>query len=172
MFFPILSSINSSLRLWIIDLEASKNIFSNANVFVSLKPIWNSLITLPNNVQILVSMCGDVQLSVDLILKDVLFIPEFKFNLISVAAFTTNSQFMVHLLPNHFIIQDLRSKKMIGKGNKLEGLYVLSTYSFKLDCDSDNGKSILTTSSICINIVTARVWQIGLDNLLHKDWRF
>ena len=55
-----LSSINSYSRLWIIDLGASRHICSNANFFVSLRPIWNSMVTLPNNVQIPVSMYGDV----------------------------------------------------------------------------------------------------------------
>ena len=101
-----LSTLDSYSSLWILDFGASTHICSNANFFVSLKPIQNSLVTLPNGVQIPMSLYGDVQLSADLVLKDVLFIPNFKFNLISVAALTTDSQFLVHLFPEHFLIQD------------------------------------------------------------------
>lgn len=46
---------------------------------------------------------GDVKIDSTLTLKDVLCVPEFEFNLIS----------------------DLRNQRMVGRGNKVDGLYVL-----------------------------------------------
>ena len=112
------------------------------------------MVTSPKNVQIPVSMCGDVKLSVDLLLKDVFFIPNFKFNLISVVALITDSQYMVHLFPDDFIIQDIRSKKMIGKGEKLEGLYVLNSLSLGHVLASDHFSA---PHYFCINTVTTQI---------------
>ena len=76
----------SSASVWIVDLGVSRHIWFNANAFLFLKPITNSSFTLPNNVSIPVSLCGDVRLSSQLILKDVSFIPQFKYNPISINA--------------------------------------------------------------------------------------
>ncbi|KAA8536893.1 hypothetical protein F0562_029371 [Nyssa sinensis] len=49
-------------------------------------------------------------------------VPQFKFNLMSVSALTKGSQFTVNFFPNYFVIQEINSKKIIGKGDKLEDL--------------------------------------------------
>ena len=68
-----------------------------------------------------------MRINSSLLLKDVLYIPQFKFNLISVSSLTLTSPLTVHFFPDHFVIQDLPCKKMIGKGNRVEDLYVLDT---------------------------------------------
>ena len=80
-----------SAQLWIVDSGASRHICSNANMFLSLKPVWNSTVTLPNNASIPIRLYGDVQIVSNFILKDVLFIPQFNYNLISVSSLTTTS---------------------------------------------------------------------------------
>ena len=70
-----MTSIFNSTHLWIVDYGASRHICSNANMFTSLKPVWNSTVSLPNNARILVRLYGDVQLASHLILKNVLFVP-------------------------------------------------------------------------------------------------
>ena len=70
---------------------ATRHICSSAIAFVSLRPTHNFTVTLPNHIQIPVSFCGDITLSSMLTLKDVLFVPQFKFNLISVSALTYGS---------------------------------------------------------------------------------
>ena len=146
--------------MWIVDSGASKHICFNANSFLSLKPITNSRVTLPNNVSILVSLCGDVRLSSQLILKDVLFIPQFKFNLISISALTNSSSLMVTFFPENFIIQDPSSPKMIGKGDKVQDLYV-----FKVANKADSFKA---TSPISINAVSVQTWHNKLGHLSPK----
>ena len=123
------------------------------------------MVTLPNSTQIPVSLCGDFQLSPDLILKEVLFILKFKFNLIYVAAITNDSQLTINFFPDHFMIQELNNKKTIGKGNKLEDLYVLNIDSLGNGSETNHLRSSLTVSSICINTVTTRVWHNRLEHL-------
>ena len=84
------------MHKWIVDTGATKHICYNTNLFVSMRPLWNSMVTLPNNQIIAVSFCGDIQLSPKLLLKDVLFVPQFHFNLISISALTTDCKLTVH----------------------------------------------------------------------------
>lgn len=72
-------------------------------------------------------MCGDVILSPILVLHDVLFVPQFKFNLLSVSALTIGSQLTLSFFHDGFIIQEAKTKKMIGKGDRVHDLYVLVT---------------------------------------------
>ena len=96
--------IASSLSNWIVDSGATRHICSNANAFLSLKIIHNSTIHLLNNTCILVHMCGDVKLGAKLILKDVLFLPQFRFNLIPISALTHDSLLIVNFFSEHVAI--------------------------------------------------------------------
>ena len=82
----------SSMKFWIINSGASRHICSNSNAFTSLKPIWNSSVTLPNKECILVHLYGDVKLTSDLLLRDVLL--SLSFNLI----FFMSVHSLLHLL--------------------------------------------------------------------------
>ena len=73
-FAPMNSGFHST-RLWIVDSGSSRHICSHASMFISLKPVWNSTATLPNNDSILVLLYGDVRIAFHFILKDVLFVP-------------------------------------------------------------------------------------------------
>ncbi|KAL5540434.1 hypothetical protein UlMin_044950 [Ulmus minor] len=157
-FSVSLNHVFSSTQFWIVDSGATKHICSNAAAFICMRSIQNSTVTLPNHTRIPVSLSGDIRLSSILILKDVLFVPQFKFNLLSVSAFTNDSQLTVSFLPDHFIIQDLNNKKMIGKGEKFEGLYVLDA-------------AIL--SSISTTMLIAFLLMFGIIDLaiyLSKGW--
>ena len=96
--------------------------------------------------------CGDVRLSNDLLLKDVLLVPSFKLNLISVSALSENSTVKVFFYSNFFKIQGICPKKMIGKGERRGDLYVFT------------GKS----QTSYINKVTADMWHDRLGHLSFK----
>ena len=114
----------SSFGYWIIDFVASKHICSNTRAFKSLKPIQHATVTLPNRTCTFVSLTGDVHIRPHLILTDVLYVPQFKFNLISVSALTKTSTLIVKFFPGHCFIQDNKSLKVIGKGSQIADLYV------------------------------------------------
>ncbi|PON62251.1 hypothetical protein PanWU01x14_139510 [Parasponia andersonii] len=63
-----LSAIFSSTQYCIVDSGATRHICSNANVFVSLKPISNATVTLPNYIRISVTLFGGIRLSPILLL--------------------------------------------------------------------------------------------------------
>lgn len=105
---------------WITDSEASKHVCSN-----SLKHILNYIVTLPNNIRTPANLCGDVKLGPQLIIRDVLFVLQFQFNLISVTALTTSGQLNVHFFPDYFVLQDLRHQDN-DWGKKNVDLYIPS----------------------------------------------
>ncbi|KAK6123801.1 hypothetical protein DH2020_042455 [Rehmannia glutinosa] len=115
------SSISSS-RFWIIDSGASRHICCHRHAFTSLRPFTASVI-LPNDMSIESCFSGDVQLSPLIVLKDVLYLLQFKFNLLSVSSLLRHTGYMVKFVDNQFIIQDTPSQGMIGKGDYLDGLY-------------------------------------------------
>lgn len=96
-----------------------------------------------------------------MVLKDVLFVPQFKFNLLFVSALTIVSQLTVNFFPYHFTIQDLISKRMIGKGDKLEDLYVL-------DANSSNGSLLNVQSVAYVNKVSIQLWYNRLGHLSNR----
>ncbi|KAK6162879.1 hypothetical protein DH2020_002720 [Rehmannia glutinosa] len=76
-------------RFWIVDSGASRHICCNREAFVSLHPINHSSVTLPNHDSIRASFSGDVLLGGIVLLRDVLYLPQFKFNLLSVSSMAT-----------------------------------------------------------------------------------
>ncbi|KAL5563154.1 hypothetical protein UlMin_032901 [Ulmus minor] len=155
-FSVSLSPVFSSTCFWIVDSGATRHICSNASLFSALRPVQNYTVTLPNRTQISVAFSGDIKLCNKLTLKDVLYIPQFKFNLMSVSALTKELQFTINFFPDYFIIQEINSKKMIGKGDKLEDLYVLDS------------STLLPQSTAYVNSVSARLWHNRLGHLSFK----
>lgn len=59
----------------------------NKSLFVSLKPTSTKyIVVLPNGTHCLPSLLGAVQITPSIVLEDVLYIPSFKFNLLSVSS--------------------------------------------------------------------------------------
>ena len=98
------NSVFSPKQCWIIDSGASRHICSQANFFKFLELVTCSIVTLPNNAKILVCLSGDVQRTSNLLLKNVLFVPQFHFNLLSVSAFVANSNLSVSFFLDYFLI--------------------------------------------------------------------
>ncbi|CAA3023561.1 retroelement pol poly [Olea europaea subsp. europaea] len=89
-------------------------------------------------------------------LRDVLFVPQFKLNLLSVSSLTTGTNLSLNFFHDQFIIQEASSRKMIGKGSIIQGLYVLDTKDFN------------SVSDAFIGSVSAHVWHNRLGHLSFK----
>ncbi|XP_075499485.1 uncharacterized protein LOC142537893 [Primulina tabacum] len=125
-------SENNNLCLsisWIFDSGASRHICSNLSIFQTHRPVYNSIVTLSNHDCIRVKYCGDIRINNVLTLKDVLYVPELKFNLLSVSSLLDDNKYVIQFCHDSFIIQEILTKKMIGKGRKIEGLYVLDAWT-------------------------------------------
>ena len=110
---------------WIIDTSATDHMVHSMSQFTSITSIVNTYVYLPNGDQVLVTHVGIMHISSTFVLKDVLCVPSFAFNLISVSKLTKTSFCCLIFLGNCCFIQDLAQWSMIGQGRESNGLYLL-----------------------------------------------
>ena len=77
-----------SLRAWIIDSGATHHVSHDRTLFTDYKPLDHTYVTLPNGYTVTIKGIGCIRLTDSIILFDVLYIPDFKFNLLSVSVLT------------------------------------------------------------------------------------
>jgi hypothetical protein len=121
--FDSFSKPNSST--WIIDSCASSHICHNSLLFNAYTPLYDKFVYLPNHLKVQVMGSGSVNLGNHLTLLNVLHIPSFKVNLMSLSCLLSQTNYAISFVDNHCVIQDPQQSKMIGKGNLSNGLYLL-----------------------------------------------
>jgi hypothetical protein len=108
---------------WVIDSGASDHMTGNSSLLShTSSPCSPSFVTVANGTKTPVQGKGTVTTS-DLTLSDVLYLPEFPFNLLSVHKLTLALNCSVAFYPSHCEFQDLKTKRMIGGGFVKDGLY-------------------------------------------------
>lgn len=75
---------------WVVDSGASAHVCFNRDLFVNLAPVSGISLSLPDHSRITVELVGSVQISADLLLTNVMFVPTFRYNLLSVSALTAD----------------------------------------------------------------------------------
>lgn len=90
-FTIIISSLSAQRDLWITDIGAD-HIVCSLNYFDNCKPVNNVLVNLPNDIPVQVTHVCHIKLHNSIWLKDVLYVPSFNFNIVSVSRLlnTTN----------------------------------------------------------------------------------
>lgn len=128
---------------WIIDTGATTHMCTDQNQFINLSLMRNSVpIKLPDGSISHVTKIGDVNLTANLVLKNVLYTPNFKFNLMSVSKLSSSGKIKFTFYPAYCILQDLRTERVIAKGKTMGSLYVFDNSSTILNKD--------VTASDCI----------------------
>ena len=135
--------------------------------FTSINSIVQISIRLPNGDMAKVSHIGTVQVSPTLLLENVLCIPSFSFNLISISKLTQSSSCCCIFLSQFCLIQDLQLWKMIGLGKKQGGLYTLQSLSIaSLPASvSDVLAKLPRFSSFCFNFVHLMLTRLAYCNV-------
>jgi hypothetical protein len=96
----------------------------NLVYFFSYKPCaGNSTIRIVDGSLSVVAGKGSIVLSPLLIIQDVLHVPNFSCNLLSVSKLTTKKNCQAHFFDTHCVFQDLISGRMIGSAEQSGGLY-------------------------------------------------
>lgn len=92
---------------WRVDSGATNHICSNKSLFSSLSKISQTqFIGLPNGNDTIVSFVGNVPLHESLVLKNVLYAPSFKYNLVSIPKITSQYQIFGIFTDNNCLLQD------------------------------------------------------------------
>lgn len=122
-----LSSLSTNLPhgSWIIDSGATSHVCSDLALFSETITVSGVTVSLPNEARVDITHCGTVHLSSSLILHNVLHVPSFKFNLISVSSLLKSSHCSAHFYPDFCYIQECIHGLMIGRGTLLHNLYIL-----------------------------------------------
>lgn len=102
-------SIMIKQHSWIIDTGAINHITCSLEFFSYAKLGHNFLIELPNNANAIVSHIGTVKFTSSLALQNVLCVPTFKFNLMSVSKLTSSKKNFLLFIDSCCVIQDLIS---------------------------------------------------------------
>jgi hypothetical protein len=122
-----LSHINNcALGAWIIDSGASHHICTSLTWFHSYNEITPISVRLPNGNSVHAKYSGIVRFPHGLELRNVLCIPDFSINLLSVSSLCHYSNCNVLLNGMHCSIQEQRTMRMIGSAEVFDGLYYLN----------------------------------------------
>lgn len=69
---------------WLVDTGASSLIANSLKYFSNISPVDNWYVLLPNNLRLKATHKGSIKFAKDFVLFDVFFVPDFKYNLLSV----------------------------------------------------------------------------------------
>lgn len=123
----VLGSSSISSHPWLLDSGATHHVCCSLNSFQSLVLSVNYDVTLPNGHTVSIAGTGSVRLSDHLTLENVLFVPEFHFNLVSVSALTHQHHYSVIFTSDYYVILDHTQAQMIGMGRQSGNLYILDS---------------------------------------------
>ena len=84
-------------------------------------------VNLPIGAQVAISHVGDSLILKDKLVKDVLYIPDFQYNLLSVSQLTKQLKCGILFFPEFCVFQDLFSGRVLGICKEDQGLYLLNT---------------------------------------------
>ena len=126
--------------VWILDTRVIDHIFHSLSLFTHITSSISTFVQFSNGEKVTVTHIGTIQVTSTLKLENVLCVPSFTFNLISVNQLTKTLSCCLVFLSNLCFIQDLTCWKTIGVGELHDKLYLLHTTS---SC-----KSISKASSI------------------------
>ncbi|KAK9741079.1 hypothetical protein RND81_03G079800 [Saponaria officinalis] len=110
-------NITSSLIDWVVDTGASDHMTSNLSLLHDVKNLNKSImVDLPDGSIKLVKTIGKVFLTSKITLNKVLYVQDFKQNLLSVGKLIENSNSCVTCHLHEYVVQDLSSKVLLGIG--------------------------------------------------------
>nr|KYP67125.1 hypothetical protein KK1_013448 [Cajanus cajan] len=115
-----------NLTSWVIDSGATDHISSSLSNFFSYRSINPIVVKLPTGQQVLATHFGLVKFTDTFYLSDVLFIPDFKFNLISISKLVSSLDVQLIFCSTSCVIQDLKTNEKIGTVDVNVGLYTMT----------------------------------------------
>ncbi|XP_019232509.1 PREDICTED: uncharacterized protein LOC109213202 [Nicotiana attenuata] len=111
-----------------------------------------------------VSHSGNTTVLKDHNISDVLFIPDFKYTLLSVSQLTKELQCLVAFFPDFCIFQDLYNGHVLGIGKEEHGLYLLKGNSFQKSQLLNKCAHTANLSSESISDESTHLWHLRLGH--------
>lgn len=151
----MLTHINSAT--WIIDSGASNHMTYDKNLLFDIIPLTVPyLVSLPNGYKVKVTCTGSFALTPSLTLHNVLLVPSFKHNLISVHKLMKQLNCLVLFTPTScllYLLQDLSLKRLLDLGKEEAGLYKYSWSPSSSSASSKPSSLEHSDSDVCNDIL-------------------
>lgn len=166
--------LSNSSSAWILDSGASDHICYNLSLFKSYHVLHNKNheIIIPNGTTIKVKYIGTVVLENNLILRDVLYVPGFKFNLVSVSKLVKEMTCNIAFTKNACYIQEQLMKKPLLLGRLQHNLYYVQDKVCKKNaCSGDNFEEPADSTALGVQeyentiVNKAKMWHLRLGHL-------
>ncbi|CAN1240915.1 Retrovirus-related Pol polyprotein from transposon RE2 [Linum perenne] len=132
-------------QYWILDSGANAHMTSNASLLVNLKPQQQSRVRIADGSYAAVQGIGEAIISQNLVLKQVLYVPNLSCNLLSISQLTKDKNCSTNFRANVCEIQDMESRVMIGKTEMCDGLYLLKGQAVDKLHSTEGGQHSSTT---------------------------
>ncbi|KAL8107853.1 hypothetical protein AgCh_024310 [Apium graveolens] len=150
---------------WIVDSGATDHMCSDLSFFIHINELKgsNNLITIPNGKLSQVTHIGTFKMIEDIVLHDVLYVPDFKFNLVSIPKICKDANCSVVFTNNGYFLQST-SMNSLALGELRDGLYYL---------DNKESPSVQVTSEASINnavfssvhTVNTKLWHLRMGHM-------
>ncbi|KAL8138180.1 hypothetical protein V2J09_004181 [Rumex salicifolius] len=162
-----LLEISFAEHMWILDSGATDHMCFVTSMFHSLLPLSTPYtISLPNGSSIRVTHHGSVTVLPGLTVHNVLFVPQFRFNLLSVRKLVSQTRCNILFTPETCLLQELSLRTRMVLGNHQHGLYLLQrpdlpphTQTLPL---SSNASTVSHSLTVCNDILA---WHLRLGHV-------
>jgi hypothetical protein len=153
-------SVVSSLDTWILDSGATHHVCSSLSLFTKYHNVNPIPVKLPNGSIVTTDIVGDINVTQHITLHNVLYMPKFSFNLISISRVSLDLDCAFVFTDNLCYIQN-SMQKMIGSGRQIDGLYYLEGTSFE--------SSKTSTDNTCNSVVIPKsaLWHFRFGHTSH-----
>ncbi|XP_074315655.1 uncharacterized protein LOC141651863 [Silene latifolia] len=160
-------SCSMQTSVWIIDSGTTYHMSSFIDQFVDLRKLDKPVkVGLPDGTSKLVTQVGTMHIRQGIVLHNVLYIPDFKLNLLSVGKLLCDNGFLISFDVDKCLIQDLVHKDIVGIGQRTDGLYKLKSDLLDLSQSAQN-KFSNNISLQGHNICTCKANSSGKVQLFH-----
>ncbi|GJU48850.1 putative RNA-directed DNA polymerase [Tanacetum coccineum] len=113
-------------NVWVVDSGCTEYITHQLNLLMNLIRTSNEApVVIPNGSAIPVMGRGEFSLPWEEKINGVLYVPNFKYNLLSMSRLSNDLQCAVTFFPDFFVMQGLRTRNLIGAGRCQRGLYLM-----------------------------------------------
>jgi hypothetical protein len=167
------TSIASTPHTWIIDTGATDHMINSISLFTSITANISTKVKLPNGQFALVTHIGTVKISAHLTLTNVLCVPSFSFNLLSVSKLVRSFNCCFLFYANYCFIQNLTTWMTIGVGREANGLfYLLDNPDMLSKADSSCKFPVPFQFSATVKSVSTDIWHYRLGHLSPSRLQF
>lgn len=166
------TSFGNTLTSWIIDAGATNHITHNMSTLINCKHIKPVRIDMPNNTYATVELAGTIIVSTDLQLHNVLFIPNFHANLVSVPQLISDNNCYIVVTKQTCLFLQNSTQKMIGSARLCHGLYMMEVPVVVSDHNSfgsicNVSPTIPFCNPVSKNSSDNHLWNMRLGHLSH-----